>query len=154
MTLHDFLEEKEFVKSVHGALFDTLSLLLKKDMSFSVITNTARVSFNPPLPENIIKMFQKASVFELYGYTLSTAKIEEGALCFEAGFGENDFASLVSVPIGAILQIFIDNTPLFINMSIEKSPSIAQKKESGKSSYERSLKALLNNPKNKKLLED
>ncbi|MDR2081950.1 MAG: hypothetical protein LBP54_08745 [Campylobacteraceae bacterium] len=156
MTLHDFLEEKEFVKSVHEALFNILSLLLKKNMSFSVITNTARVGFNPPLPEDIIKLFQKASVFELCGYTLSTARIEEDALRFEAGFGENNFASLVSVPIGAILQIFIDNSPLFINMAIEKSPTLpaVQKQRNEQSSYERSLQALLNNPENKKLLKN
>ncbi|MDR2100328.1 MAG: hypothetical protein LBP40_05855 [Campylobacteraceae bacterium] len=153
MTLHDFLEEKEFVKSVHEALFNILSLLLKKDMPFSIVTNVARVKFAPPLPENITKRFQSASVFELDGYTLSSARMENGALCFEAGFGENNFASLVSVPVGAILQIFINNNPLFINMSIEK-PQTAQKNEDKKSSYERSLKALLNNPKNKKLLKE
>lgn len=151
MTPYDFLGEKEFVETIHNALLNILSLLLKKRAPFSVVTNISRVSFNPLLPEDIAKRFQAATLFDLYGYTLSSAKIENDTLQFEAGFGEDNFASLVSVPIGAVLQIFIDNTPLFINMS--KEPITAKKIESKKDNLERSLKVLLKNPKNQKLLK-
>ncbi|MDR1615060.1 MAG: hypothetical protein LBS26_05785 [Campylobacteraceae bacterium] len=155
MTLGDFLQEKEFVDTIHGALTNILLLLLKKGVPFSVVTDITRVSFNPPLPEDIAKRFQPATLFDIYGYTLTSAKIEKGMLIFEAGFGENNFASFVNIPTGAVLQIFMDNNPLFINMSMEKTTNTppAKKSESKKENITRSLKVLLNNPKNKKLLK-
>ncbi|MDR0666658.1 MAG: hypothetical protein LBF71_04515 [Campylobacteraceae bacterium] len=155
MKLHDFLEEKEFVDIAHDALLKTLLLLLKKETAFCVLTNIKRVDFNPPLPETIAKRFQPATLFVLEGYTLSSAKVENNIFSFEAGFGESDTSSIVSMPIGAILHLSIDNTPLFLNMSLDTAPKNAavKKTESKDDKSKRSLEALLNNPKNQKLFK-
>ncbi|MDR1007311.1 MAG: hypothetical protein LBL65_01945 [Campylobacteraceae bacterium] len=151
MKLHDFLEEQEFVETIQGALLKILSLLFKKEIPFSVLANIKRVTFNPLLPETITKQFQPATLFVLEGYTLSSAKIEDGILSFEAGFGENNTGSIVSMPIGAILHLSIDNTPLFLNMSVDNAPTPAKESKNDKS--KRSLEAFLNNPENEKLFK-
>ncbi|MDR0761838.1 MAG: hypothetical protein LBF13_02175 [Campylobacteraceae bacterium] len=155
MELHDFLEEKEFVEIAHNALLKILSLLFRKEIPFSVLANIKRVSFNPPLPETITKRFQPATLFALEGYTLSSAKIEDGIFTFEAGFGESNIGSIVSMPIGAILHLSVDNTPLFLNMSVDTVPSKepTKKAESKNDKSKRSLEAFLNNPENKNLFK-
>jgi hypothetical protein len=49
----------------------------------------------------------------------------------------------------------MENTPLFLNMSIEKATTLppVQKTESKNENAKRSLEALLNNPENKKLIK-
>jgi hypothetical protein len=154
MKLQDFLEYKEFVEIVHEALLKTLSLLLKKKRPFCVLANIARVSFNPPLSETITKRFQPATLFVLEGYTLSSAKIENGIFSFEAGFGEDNIGSIVSMPIGAIVHLSIDNTPLFLNMSIDTAvPNSEPTKATKDDKSKRSLEAFLNNPENKNLFK-
>jgi oligoendopeptidase F len=145
----DFLEDKEFVDIVREALSKILSMLLSKDMPFTILTNVSRVGFKPPLPSEIREKFQAITLFDLDGYTLSTAKISEDILSFEAGFGENDFASLVSVPIGAILQVGIENKPIFLNMSVEEAKVAPSKENKSK----RSMEALLSNPENQNLIK-
>jgi hypothetical protein len=149
MKLHDFLEEREFVDVMQYTLVKTLLLLFKKEMPFSVLANIKRVDFDPPLEESVTKHFQPATLFALEGYTLSTAKIEKDIFSFEAGFGESNTGSVVSMPIGAILHLYIDNTPLFLNMSIDTVPK-KPVEESKSDKSKRSLEALLNNPENKK----
>jgi hypothetical protein len=58
------------------------------------------------------------------------------------------------MPIGAIVHLSIDNTPLFLNMSIDTAvPNSEPIKVTKDDKSKRSLEALLNNPKNKKLLK-
>lgn len=156
MTPRDLLEDEEFGEITREALLKVFALLFKKGMPFGVITNVSKVRFEPPLPENVRKKFQPLTLFALDGYTLSTVKLNDGTLSFEAGFGEGDFASLVSVPTGAILQIIIGDTPVFLNMAIEttqtKQPN-KPKRESRESMLKKSMDALLSNPENENLFK-
>jgi hypothetical protein len=84
---------------------------------FSILCNLEGIEFEPELPAHIKSAFKDVILFVLANYTLSTAKIEGENLIFEAGFGEENFGSVVTVPIGNIIQILQEDTPLFINVA-------------------------------------
>ncbi len=155
MTIHELLEKKEFVEAVHHSLEKIVKLLLIEDIPFSILTNVKFISFEPTLPKEISDNFKPITMFELYGYTLSSASLKNGILSFEAGFGEDDFASFVSIPLGAVLQIAVDNTPIFLNMTIVdiKKNEKQEKQEKKEDNSKRSMEALLNNPENKDLFK-
>ncbi|PSM52500.1 hypothetical protein CBLAS_0604 [Campylobacter blaseri] len=121
--IEDILKDEEFVDIMKAHAFDCLDFLLEKDINFSIMANLEFVSFNPPLPKEIRDKFKMpAIVFELGGYTLESSSLDEEneKFEFEAGFGENDFASVVTIPLNAIIQIFIENNPIFVNFSISE----------------------------------
>jgi hypothetical protein len=152
MIIHDLLEKKEFVEAVHYSLEKIIKIFLVDDIPFSILTNIKYVDFEPKLPKEISGNFKPITMFELCGYTLSSASLKNKVLSFEAGFGENDFASLVSVPLFAILQISVGDTPVFINMAIQKADE-EEKVEKKDDNSKRSMQALLNNPENKNLFK-
>ena len=96
---------------------EILSLLLDKNYEFDILCVTKNVDFNPSLPEHITSAFGDMILFSLANYTLRSAKIIDDKLIFEAGFGEENIGSIVSVPIKSILQITHNETPLFINIT-------------------------------------
>ena len=78
---------------------------------------TEEVSFNPALPQHISSAFGDILLFSLANYTLQSAKIVGENLKFEAGFGEENFGSIVTVPIEYIIQITKNEAPLFVNIA-------------------------------------
>jgi len=96
---------------------EILSLLLSKQYEFDILCVTEKVSFNPSLPEHITSAFGEMIIFSLANYTLQSAKIENDNLIFEAGFGEENIGSIVTVPIKSIVQITHEETPIFINIT-------------------------------------
>ncbi|MDR0580115.1 MAG: hypothetical protein LBG21_05890 [Campylobacteraceae bacterium] len=149
MQPRDFLESREFIQIIHQSLTQTLSLLFKNNIPFKIVTDISRVDFNPKLPASFMQNLQSLTVFVLENYTFTSAKIVDNCLNFEAGFGSENYASLVSVPIGAILQISIEDTPIFLNLSIDTAKPKRTKEDKSKES----LEALLGNPENKKLIK-
>jgi len=96
---------------------EILSLLLSKQYEFDILCITKKINFNPPLPKHITSTFGEMILFSLANYTLKSAKIENENLVFEAGFGEENIGSIVTVPIKSIVQITHKETPLFINIT-------------------------------------
>ncbi|AFL68991.1 hypothetical protein [Sulfurospirillum barnesii] len=129
---------------------EIIDLLLKQGVSFSILTNISDVGFNPELPESITHNFKPITMFFLAGYTFESAQIYNDILSFEAGFGNDNFGSLVSVPLDAILQIVIEEVPVFINLS---TPSKVLKKAPKDNGIKRSMEALMANPENQKLIK-
>ena len=123
----------------------TITYLFAKDQEFALACEIKYVTFDPELPTNIKETFNDTVMFILSGYTFETAKLEEEYFYFEAGFGENNFGSTVSVPLLAIKQLFVGDHPIVLNLA---EPTV-KKETSTKSSME----ALMNNPENKKLLK-
>ncbi|CZE47037.1 hypothetical protein [Campylobacter geochelonis] len=120
--LEKVLNDSEFALMMQRNVKECVEFLLKKEFSFSVMANLELVLFNPDLPKEIKDTFKfPAIVFELGGYTLQSAFIKDDELKFEAGFGENDFASVVSVPLASVIQIVVDNSPILVNFAITKS---------------------------------
>jgi hypothetical protein len=94
----------------------TLRYILSQEKEIGVVCSISSVEFEPSLPEEIITTFKEYTYFVLANYTLESAEVDDEFLTFEAGFGEDNFASLVKIPLFSIFQIIIDENVLFINM--------------------------------------
>ncbi|WP_086224537.1 hypothetical protein [Campylobacter devanensis] len=145
--LEEFLKDSEFVSMMHRNVYDLLNFLIKKGATFDILVNTKFVSFNPELPDEIKSSFNPSVIlFSLAGYSLSSVEIIKDEIKFEAGFGPDNFASVVNIPIGAIIRISIDENPILINFATY-SPSDSKTKQ------ERSKQIFLNNPKNRDIFK-
>ncbi|MSN95786.1 hypothetical protein F1B92_01005 [Campylobacter sp. FMV-PI01] len=103
---------------------ECLAYLINNISNFKIVVNLKSVKFDPILPEKIMKNFNlPIIVFELGGYTLETAKIQDDCLTFEAAFGEEDFVSFLSIPYYCVLQILVDETPIFLNLATNNQSS-------------------------------
>ncbi|WP_347402102.1 hypothetical protein [Sulfurimonas marina] len=133
---------------------ELIVLFFEKEQNFGILCKIEDVSFNPPLPEEISAEFRPLTLFFLAGYTFESARIEENYLMFEAGFGSENFGSVVSVPLLSILQIIIDETPVFINLAIETEKTQEVKTEEvDEEGLENSMATFLSNPENSKFIK-
>jgi len=85
----------------------------------------------------------------LANYSFETASIDTEYISFEAGFGAENFAALVHIPLLAVKQLFVEEYPILINVATMKE----EIKEEEESQPIDSMAALLNNPENAKLLK-
>jgi hypothetical protein len=112
------------IKEQHAK--DILMILLERDEPFSVLAHTPAIKFDPELPKNITEQFTDVIMFAIANYTLQSAHISDDNFVFEAGFGEENIGSVVTVPVSNIIQITQDEVPLFINAAAtlpkEKKP--------------------------------
>lgn len=148
--LENLLGNEEFHGLMKRHAKEVLEQLLKQGVNFSILTNIADVTFDPALPAEIRQNFKSITMFFLAGYTFESTQIYNGKISFEAGFGSDNFGSLVSLPIESILQIIIEEIPIFINLS---TPPKSQAKEPKESGLKRSMEALMSNPNNQKLIK-
>lgn len=120
--------DSEFKKLMQKHSKEMLEFVLTSD--FKIVANLKSVNFNPPLPENIKSNLSKLPVilFELANYTLDSATLSDEGLKFEAGFGEEDFASTVTIPYLGVVQIIVDDKPIFINLAIYESEDSKREK--------------------------
>ena len=121
---------------------EILAFLLAEKEEFDILCSTSDINFNPSLPKHISSAFGDIILFSIANYTLQSAKINNETLEFEAGFGEENFGSIVTVPLDAILQITKDATPLFINIT-----ATIPKPKKPKNPFEL-------NPRNKKFMNE
>ena len=97
--------------------------------------------------------FRPLTLFFLAGYTFETAHIQEDYLIFEAGFGAENFGSLVRVPLISIMQIIVDETPLMINLATHKL-EVKPSESSNPKGVKDSMASFLSNPENSKFVKD
>lgn len=124
-----------------------------QEQNFGILCKIDEIEFHPPLPQSIAKEFRSLTLFFLAGYTFETARIEENMLIFEAGFGSENFGSVVSVPLLSIMQIIIDETPLFINLASYDARENYEESEIDEAGVENSMASFLSNPENSKFLK-
>jgi hypothetical protein len=146
MPRNDPFQSDVFRKIQLEYLSRILSFLLEEGVEFAVAAEVEYLGFEPELPREIHERFSPVSLFVLTGYTYETARIDGESLLFEAGFGEENFGSLVSVPLLAVKQVIVGEYPVAINIA-EPSP------ETEVPDASHSMEALLNNPENLKLLK-
>ena len=137
------LTNSEFIKIKEKHAKEILEFLIPNAEEFDILCSTDEISFNPALPKHITSAFGEVLVFSIANYTLSTAQIIDNNFTFEAGFGEENIGSVVSVPLGAIIQITEEETPLFINVAA----TLPKPKPEPKAKNPFEL-----NPRNKKLM--
>ncbi len=147
--LEKFLENDAFVRMMVLHVNEIINLLLDEDEQFFVVAKLEGVSFDPALPKDITESFGEIISFDLKGYTYSSIELDERYLKFEAGFGSKNIGSVVSIRLDKILQIAIDEVPIFINQAI----SSEDVQEEEQSSIDKSLKAMLSNIEKEKSLK-
>jgi hypothetical protein len=145
------IKEDDFTILMEKHIEDLLIYLFEKNQNFGILCKIEHVTFEPALPENISTEFRPMTLFFLAGYTFESARFTEGYLSFEAGFGNENIGSIVTLPILSIMQIIIDETPIFVNLA-----SIQEKKQTNHTlnkGVDNSMASFLSNPENKKFLK-
>ena len=145
--MKNFFSDDVFVNLMKAHSKEIIELLLDKGIFFSILVNISEVKFDPELPEYIKKSFKPITLFAIAGYTYETIEIDDEFLEFEAGFGSENIGSIVTVPLHSIIQILIEDTPIYINLSRKIN------KQKQKSKIERSKSIFLSNPENRKFLK-
>lgn len=153
--LEHLIEDKDFAQFMQKSIQELIVLFFQKEQNFGILCKIEDVTFNPELPAEINDEFRPLTLFFLAGYTFESARIENGYLTFEAGFGSDNFGSVVSVPLLSILQIIVEETPVFINLANaqtleNKSEEVENIDEEG---VENSMASFLSNPENSKFIK-
>ena len=153
--LYDVLKDKSFASLMQKHIIEILSNLFDQNQNFGILCKIETLSFDPELPEDITTEFRPMTLFFLAGYTFESARIEKNSVIFEAGFGTDNLGSVVTVPLLGIMQIIIDETPIFVNLA---SPQDTEEKKVQNNPVENSgekssMSALLSNPENQKFLK-
>jgi len=156
--LEDVVHNKEFAQIMEKSIEEIIMLFFKQNQNFGILCDINKVDFQPPLPQEILEEFRQLTLFFLAGYTFETAHIEGDYLVFEAGFGKENIGSVVSMPLLNILQIIIDETPVFINLSSyepqrEDQLPKEEAKEVDEAGVRNSMASFLSNPENAKFLK-
>lgn len=150
--LDNVIEDRSFAKIMQKNIQNLIVHLFEREQNFGILCKIEHVSFEPPLPKEISAEFRPMTLFFLAGYTFDTANIIDDDLVFEAGFGTDNFGSIVTVPLLSIMQIIVDETPLLINLaSYKKENKIVKKVDNG--GVENSMASFLSNPENSKFLK-
>jgi hypothetical protein len=150
--LFDIIKSSSFARLMENHLRDMLIYLFENNQNFGILCKIDHVTFDPILPKHINDEFRPMTLFFLGGYTFESARIDNDTLIFEAGFGQENVGSFVSVPLLSIVQIIIDDTPAYVNLALpqEHHPVINIEKHEG---VQNSMSALLSNPENQKFLK-
>ena len=152
--LENLILDSGFAKVMKNNIQNLIIHLFEKERNFGILCNIEDVEFSPELPEDIVSQFHHMTLFFLAGYTFETARIEDGALIFEAGFGSDNFGSIVTVPLLSIVQVIIDEQPVLINISkYKEEDKETVKKELDDKGIENSMNIFLSNPDNAKFLK-
>ena len=144
INLEDFFQSKEYKELAKKNIYATLELLLKKGIEFSIISYTKVIDFNPPIPKEIIE-FDEIAMFIIAGYSYESSSLDKNSFSFEAGFGTENYGSVLTMPLEAIVQISIGEELLLINHYEPKEQVVRQETSS--------MDILLNNPENLKLIK-
>lgn len=150
--LENIIEDKEFALLMQKNIQDLIIHFFEREQNFGILCKIEEAMFEPSLPESIESEFRPLTLFFLAGYTFETARVENGALVFEAGFGSENFGSVVSVPLLSIMQVIVDETPVLINLSTFREKEIIQK-EVDDNGVENSMASFLSNPENSKFIK-
>ena len=150
--LENIIEDREFALLMQKNIQELIIHFFEKEQNFGILCKVEEATFEPNLPDSIESEFRPLTLFFLAGYTFETARIEDGFLVFEAGFGSENFGSVVTVPLLSVMQIIVDETPVFINLSTYRE-KVVVKKEVDKGGVENSMASFLSNPENSKFIK-
>jgi len=137
----DFFEKNSYKELVVKNCYNTIDFLLKEGLDFSIATYTNVMKCNPEIPKDIIE-FDESALFIIANYTKDSSLLTKEYFSFEAGFGDENFGSTITIPLEAIMQIIVDEEILHISYYESKVPV-----------EKNSMEMLLNNPENQKLLK-
>lgn len=151
--LDSVINNKEFTQMMQKHIQELIIHFFQKEQNFGILCKIEDALFEPSLPEDIVSEFRPLTLFFLAGYTFETAHIQDNNLVFEAGFGTENFGSLVHVPLVSIMQIIVDETPVMINLAIYQ-PEDVPTKVSDEKGEKNSMASFLSNPENSRFVKD
>ncbi|MCK9373043.1 MAG: hypothetical protein M0P91_07580 [Sulfuricurvum sp.] len=150
--LFDIIKSPSYARLMETHIRDMLFYLFENEQNFGILCKIEHLEFDPPLPKYISDEFRAMTLFFLAGYTFESARINNDILIFEAGFGQENIGSFVSVPLLSIVQIIIDDTPAFVNLALlQERQSIPEKEKN--EGVVNSMNSFLSNPENQKFLK-
>ena len=151
--LYEMIKDDNYMNLMSKHIQELLIFLFEQEQNFGILCKIEHLSFEPELPENIRSDFRPMTLFFLAGYTFESARLDNDTLIFEAGFGEENVGSFVHVPLLSIMQIIVDETPIFVNLASpnEVASNHPPKRENG---VENSMSSFLSNPENKKFIKE
>ena len=138
-----FLADYDFSELMVFHQRDIIEMLLSKGIFFSILTHIDEIIYEPLLPAEISDNFKPITLFVISEYTFESCSVDDDNLYFEAGFGHQNVGSYVTIPLNSIVQILLEDTPIFINLAIR------QKKKEKDTNIEASTNIFLSNPENK-----
>ncbi|MBU1668544.1 hypothetical protein KKC13_08980 [bacterium] len=144
------LETEAFKDLMQEHILKTIEYMFNANQEFGIACEISEVHFTPELPLELQEALPEVTLFMLANYSFESATIDLHYLTFEAGFGADNIGALVQIPLLAIKQIFVEEYPVLINIA---SPRDREDEEEAKHAEINSMKALLNNPENAKLLK-
>ncbi|MEA3373200.1 MAG: hypothetical protein U9Q62_05850 [Campylobacterota bacterium] len=149
--LFDIVKNEAFCNIMRSHIQQLLIYLFEQEQNFGILCKIEQLTFDPELPKPISDEFRPMTLFFLAGYTFESARIDEDTLIFEAGFGTENIGSLVTVPLLSIMQIIIDETPIFVNLA---SPAaLKQNNATNNDGIKNSMAAFLSNPENNQFIK-
>ena len=142
--MNSITESDKYKDVINKSLESIINIMLDINKDFLIVCDTVHIDFTPKLPDNIIENFNENVIFNIIGYTLETAVIDNknNTFSFSAGFGQENFASTITIPLLGIKQIFLDDDIIFVNFTEPKKVVV-----------DKSMNALLNNPENKRFIK-
>lgn len=143
--LESILKNENFINLMQENCFHVIQNLIQNNIEFSIVANTQFIDFNPILPPELDVKKNPYALFVLGDYTFSSIELEKEYIQFHAGFGPDDFDSFVKVDLGAITQIQVENSVIFVNFSFYKRKN--------KQNLQNSKNIFLQNPNNLNLLK-
>jgi len=147
------LYDPKFSQIMEQSAGELIRYMFDKTLEFGVVCDTNGITFEPELPKDIAKNIKQIALFVVSGYSFESAYLsDDGVLFFEAGFGPDNFGSLVGIPLDRIAQIVIEDTPVFLNIAAGQKKRTAAK-ELPHDSEAKSMERLLGNPENRKFLK-
>ncbi|NQY23984.1 MAG: hypothetical protein HRT41_08100 [Campylobacteraceae bacterium] len=146
--INNILKDEEYKHLILKQSKETIELLMAKNVEFAVTANLKGLHFEPDLPKSIKSKLANFSLFVLSNYTYTTISLSDTTMTFEAGFGAENFATIVSVPYISIFQIVIDESIIFINTLATMDDLQEQN-----NFHDKSMNVFKNNPSNKDLLD-
>ncbi len=151
--LYEMIKDDSYMNLMRKHIQELLLFLFEQEQNFGILCKIEHLTFEPELPENIRKEFRPMTLFFLAGYTFESARLDSSTLIFEAGFGEENIGSFVQVPLLSIMQVIVDETPIFVNLAspADAASNHAPKRENG---IENSMASFLSNPENQKFIKE
>ncbi len=151
--LDNVINDKDFAKLMKKNITDLIIHFFNKEQNFGILCKISDITFEPELPKNISGEFRPLTLFFLAGYTFETARIVDNCLVFEAGFGVDNFGSIVTVPLLSIMQVIVDETPVLINLATYVNEVKTKSVKVDNGGVENSMASFLSNPENSKFLK-
>lgn len=153
--LENVINDQEFANLMKKNIQDLIIHFFEKEQNFGILCKIEDITFDPELPDSINSEFRPLTLFFLAGYTFETARIVDNCLVFEAGFGADNFGSIVTVPLLSIMQVIVDETPVLINLAnYDKGLEVEKVEvEVDEDGVENSMASFLSNPENSKFLK-